>query len=367
VIDDPLCFELERGIAEHRRFLLDQPRPRALRIRFRPLAKGLADGLITELAGGLLAHPGEGGLAVSSAPVLGHDAHAVCGVICPRMFQGPRGGALGIPVRRRAGHGPEDRALEYRLVALVAQDWLRPAQRGLRAAPAHEFPGHGLDELDPGLQRREFGEEAGEPPLPPRRVRPARHQGVSQRHADSGDIGADLFDHLLRRRGVALRPDLDRRSKRDPPLLPLIREPPRECMLECAQRVEAGPGGEERSQLRRVDQRNHPFVERRHFQQGIGIEAFQQARGSPLALDHVPLAQRRAKRGDQVVGCRRPVRRRRDPADAEGCDSRRSPERDADPPAHCAHTILSRTDIGGNGFSRAISSLRRILRRRESP
>jgi hypothetical protein len=108
--------------------------------------------------------------------------------------------------------------LERQLVALVAQDWLRPTQRGLRPAPAHEFPDHSLDEFDPGAQRREVGEEVGEALLPPKRVRPALHQGMPQHRAESRGIGADLFDRQPRRRGVALRPDLDHRPNSDLPL-----------------------------------------------------------------------------------------------------------------------------------------------------
>ncbi len=109
----PLCFDLERGIVERRQLLGVQPCLRAKRIRSRPLAEGLADGLVAERPGRLLAQPGHGGRTVPSAPVLGHDARAFFSVVGLRMLHDPRGSALGIPLRRRVDCRPEDRALEY--------------------------------------------------------------------------------------------------------------------------------------------------------------------------------------------------------------------------------------------------------------
>jgi hypothetical protein len=115
------CLDLERGIVEWRPLLGVQPRLDAMWIRLRPPDEGLTDGLVTEFPGRLLAEPGHGGCAVPSAPMLGHVEQALSSVTGLQVLRGPRGSALGIPLRGQVGRGPEDRALENPVVALVAQ------------------------------------------------------------------------------------------------------------------------------------------------------------------------------------------------------------------------------------------------------
>jgi hypothetical protein len=207
------------------------------------------------------------------------------------VLQGPGAGPRGIVGHGRAERRLEDLAFEALVLGLAAQDRVRPFQGGVGAARPHQLPRRDIGGRVPLMPGSEVGEEGAEPLEVPTRARPARHQPVPHVRAERGVLLGDLLGHDPSLRGVGIRPAREGPAEPDPALLQHAPPRPGQRVVECASRVEAGPGTEEHRQIPRIDRRDHPFVDRHHVGQVLGIEVLQQGCGPRQALEKVSLAE----------------------------------------------------------------------------